>query len=98
MLELFVCGVRLKTCVFHINITEPGNTDLQINTHAIRYINQDRATQVKFCQIHETIMKLRLSYISDRRKTIVFVLTIWEVQMMTMYTGRLELQTSVSMV
>jgi len=43
-------------------------------------------------------MKLRLSYISDRRKTIVFVLTIWEVQMMTMYTGRLELQTSASMV
>jgi hypothetical protein len=43
-------------------------------------------------------MKLRLSYISDRRKTIVFVLKTWEVQMITMYTGRLELQTSASMV
>jgi hypothetical protein len=61
-------------------------------------MNQSYATQVKFRQIHETIMKLRLSYISDRWKTKVPALKTWEVQTMIMKTGRLELQTSASMV
>jgi len=43
-------------------------------------------------------MKRCLSYISDRQKTTVTVLKTWEVQTITMKTGRLELQTSASMI
>ncbi len=97
-MEPFVYGLRLKTCVSHNHITETRNTDLPIHTYTIRHMNQDHATQVEIRRIHETIMKRCLSYISDRQKTTVPMLKTWEVQTTTMKTGRLELQTSASMI